>query len=211
MKICIATTQGGLDDQVCPVFGRCPTFTFVDVEEKEIKNVEVIPNEFAGAAGGAGIQAAQLVVNKGVQAVIAGNYGPNAHPILSQGGADAISVQGIGVKDAVTKYVDGELKPTDQPTVAKFGGMTGDSTGLGGGMGRGGGMGMGRGGGKGMGRGGGRGMGLGKGMWGTPTQSPSSVMPAQTKEQELQVLDDQTKQLEAQLSEIKRRIDELKK
>ena len=211
MKICVATTQGGLDDQVCPVFGRCPTFTFVDVEEKEIKNVEVIPNEFAGAAGGAGIQAAQLVVNKEANAVIAGNYGPNAFPILNQAGVDVVSVQGISVKDAVTKYLTEELKPIAQPTAPKFGGMAGGGTGLGGGMGRGGGRGMGMGGGKGMGRGGGRGMGIGKGMRGTLTQSPSTIMPAQTKEQELQVLDDQTKQLEEQLSEIKRRIDELKK
>jgi len=195
MKICIATNQGGLEDQVFPVFGRCPTFTFVDVEDKEIKNVEVIPNEFAGAMGGAGIQAAQLVANKGANVVIAGNYGPNAYPILNQAGISVVSAQG-NVKDVIMKHVNGELPEITQSTAPRFGGM---------GMGRGGGRGMGRGGGRGMGRGGGR------GMWSTSAQASSTTLPPQTKEQELQMLETQAKQLEEQLNEIKKRIDELKK
>ncbi len=195
MKICIATNQGGLEDQVFPVFGRCPTFTFVDMEDKEIKNVEVIPNEFAGAMGGAGIQAAQLVANKGANVVIAGNYGPNAYPILNQAGISVVSAQG-NVKDVIMKHVNGELPEITQSTAPRFGGM---------GMGRGGGRGMGRGGGRGMGRGGGR------GMWSTSAQASSTTLPPQTKEQELQMLETQAKQLEEQLNEIKKRIDELKK
>ena len=203
MKICIATNQGGLEDQVSPVFGRCPTFTFVDVEDKEIKNVEVIPNEFAGAMGGAGIQAAQLVANKGANVVIAGNYGPNAYPILNQAGISVVSAQG-NVKDVIMKHVNGELPEITQSTAPRFGGM---------GMGRGGGRGMGRGGGRGMGRGGGRGMGRGggRGMWSTSAQASSTTMPPQTKEEELQMLETQVRQLEEQLNEIKKRIDELKK
>ncbi len=152
MKICIATTKGGLDDQVSPVFGRCQTFTFVNVEGKEIKDVEVIPNEFAGAMGGAGIQAAQLVVNKGAEVVIAGNFGPNAFPILSQGNAKVISAQG-SVKEVVERYLKGELTAVEQPTSPEFSGRgMGQGQGAGMGLGRG----MGRGGGRGMGRGGGR-------------------------------------------------------
>lgn len=190
VKICIATTQGGLEDQVSPVFGRCPTFTFVETEGKEIKNVEVIQTQFAGAMGGAGIQAAQFVANKGANVVIAGNYGPNAFPILNQAGVDVVSMHGITVKDAVMKYLEGELKPIAQPSAPRFGGM---------------------GGGRGMGRGIGRGGGRGRGMWSTKTQTSVTVTPTQTKEQELQMLQNQTKQLEEQLREIKKRIDELKK
>ncbi|RLI91184.1 MAG: dinitrogenase iron-molybdenum cofactor [Candidatus Altiarchaeales archaeon] len=187
MRICIATNQGGLEDQVFPVFGRCPTFTFVDMEDKEIKNVEVIPNEFAGAMGGAGIQAAQLVTNKGANVVIAGNYGPNAYPILNQAGISVVSAQG-NVKEVVMKHVNGELPEITQSTAPRFGGM-----------------GMGRGGGRGMGRG------RGRGMWSTPAQASSTTLPPQTKEQELQMLKTRVEQLEEQLNEIKKRIDELKK
>jgi len=83
MKLLIASAgEGGLDDMVSPVFGRCPSYTIVEVENSQIKNVRVIPNQYASAAGGAGIQAAQLAANEGVTAVIASHFGPNATMIL---------------------------------------------------------------------------------------------------------------------------------
>lgn len=190
MKIVVATTAGGLDDTVSPVFGRCPTFTVVDVEGKKIKNSSVIQNQYAGATGGAGIQAAQLVINQGAKAVIAGNYGPNASMVFNQAGVEMISAQGISVRDAVTKYLEGELSPITAATMPMFGGM-----GIGGGRRR----------------GGGRGMGF---MQQTPMGPlitppiPTSQMP---KEQELQMLETQVKTLEQQLDQLKKRLEELKK
>ncbi|HEB84959.1 MAG TPA: hypothetical protein ENI92_08175, partial [Bacteroidetes bacterium] len=84
MRIVAATNRGGLDDTVSPVFGRCPTFTVLDAEGGEIVSHKVIQNPYAGAVGGAGIQAAQLVVNEGAEAVVAGSFGPNASNVLSQ-------------------------------------------------------------------------------------------------------------------------------
>ncbi|ODS36668.1 MAG: hypothetical protein A7316_02480 [Candidatus Altiarchaeales archaeon WOR_SM1_86-2] len=149
MKICAATTKGGLEDTVSAVFGRCATFTFVEVEGKEIKDTELVQNQFAGAMGGAGIQASQFVAGKGANVVIAGNYGPNAFPILSQAGVKVVSAQGMSVKDAVMKYLNGELQEISQPTGSAYAGMPGGGMGRAGGMGRGGGFGRGRGGGRG--------------------------------------------------------------
>ncbi len=123
MKICIATTTGGLEDQVAPVFGRCQKFTIVEAENNEIINTEVIENPSCSAAGGAGIQTAQMIANTGCNAVIAGNYGPNAFPILSQSGVKAITAQGVTVKDAVFRYLNGELNPVTQATAPRYGGM----------------------------------------------------------------------------------------
>lgn len=99
----IATSsQGGLDDLVSPVFGRAPTFTLVEMEGNEVKKVEVIQNTAAGGFRGVGIQAAQLVVNKGVNVVIAGNIGPNASMVLSQSGVRIVTgVSGIKARDAL--------------------------------------------------------------------------------------------------------------
>ena len=36
MKIAVSTTKGGLEDNVSQIFGRCPTFTLVEVNDKEI-------------------------------------------------------------------------------------------------------------------------------------------------------------------------------
>lgn len=115
MKIAVATMNGGLDDQVSPVFGRCPTYTIVEAEGKKIKGAGVIQNQFAAAMGGAGIQAAQYIATQGVNAVIAGNYGPNASAVLSQSNVEMIQAQGP-VKDSVDKYLNGELKPVTGPT-----------------------------------------------------------------------------------------------
>ncbi|ODS38925.1 hypothetical protein BEH94_06315 [Candidatus Altiarchaeales archaeon WOR_SM1_SCG] len=149
MKICVATDKGGLEDTVSAVFGRCPTYTFVEVEGKEIKDTEIVQNQFAGAAGGAGIQASQFVAGKGANVVIAGNYGPNAFPILNQAGVKVVSAAGISVKDAVMKYLNGELQDISQATGPAYGGMPGGGMGRGGGAGGGGGFGKGHGGGRG--------------------------------------------------------------
>jgi len=151
--------KGGLDDQVALVFGRCVNFTIVEVggkKTKKIKKTEVVANASAAARGGAGIQAAQLAVDKGIEVVIGGNFGPNAFRVLIAGGVDVVQAQGK-VKEVVEKYLEGELKPLDASTVSEFHGTPGAMLGRGqGGAGRGMGLG-GRGGGMGRGRGGGGG------------------------------------------------------
>ncbi len=114
MKIIVATNRGGLEDDVSPVFGRCQTFTIIEAEGSEIKNVEVVPNQFANAVHGAGIQAGQWVVNQKAKAVIAGNFGPNVSSILQQAGIEMIVAQGK-VKEVVEKYLRGELRSPSTP------------------------------------------------------------------------------------------------
>lgn len=109
MKIIVATAKGGMEDDVSPVFGRCQTFTVIEAEGNEIKNVEVVPNQFSAAIHGAGVQSAQWIVSQGAKAVISGNFGPNVTAILQQAGIDMIIAQGK-VKDVVEKYLRGELK-----------------------------------------------------------------------------------------------------
>ena len=136
MKIAIATTKGGLDDEVSPFFGRCPVFTLVDAEGTEIKNADVIQNESASATGGAGIQAAQSIAEMKVEAMLAGNFGPNAVRILSSAGIKMVQAQG-NVKEAVMKYLSGDLKPVSDSTVeGHFGMGAGMDQGQEGGMGQ---------------------------------------------------------------------------
>ena len=80
MKICVSSTANNLDAQLDPRFGRCPYLLIVDTETMQF---EAIPNLAAGTSGGAGIQAAQTIANKGAKVVITGNVGPNAFKALS--------------------------------------------------------------------------------------------------------------------------------
>ncbi len=149
MKICVASnSNGGLEDTVSMQFGRCPTFTVVEIEGNSIKNVYVIPNPGASAASGAGMLAGQAVVNEGCEVAIAGAIGPNSAQVLTMGGVKMYTSPAVKVRDAINMYIQGELPLAQSSGGPGMGGM-----GPGGGMGRG----MGRGRGRGMGRGYGRG------------------------------------------------------
>lgn len=198
-KIAVATQQGGLEDQVSSVFGRCQTFTFVDFEGSEIKNVEVEQNQYADAMGGSGIQAAGFVANRGVEAVLVGDVGPNVTSVLNQSGVEIFSASGMKVKDAIHKYLDGDLQSISQKNPPT-------TSGSGRGIGR-------RGGGRGMGRGGGGGMGRGMGYQ-RPIQQPSGGQTQETQaneEDRLQKLEDRMGNLENQLNKIGDKLEDLKK
>jgi len=206
MRIAITATGPTLDAEVDPRFGRCQYFIIVDPETLEF---EALENSSAIAAGGAGISAGQTIAGKGVEAVLTGNFGPNAYQVLSAAGLQLISGVSGKVRDAVQAYKSGQFEATSQPNVdAHFGmGATpGMGAGTGSGMGGGGtgrGMGMGRGMGRGMGMGGG----MGAGMMPPVSPAPQPVSP----EQELEALKAQSQALAQQLAEIQRHIEELEK
>lgn len=83
MKLAIATDGTTLESEVCPSFGRTETFLIVDTETLE---VEVMPNAAAQAQGGAGILAAQSLVDAGVDAAVALYLGQNAADVLNAAG-----------------------------------------------------------------------------------------------------------------------------
>jgi predicted Fe-Mo cluster-binding NifX family protein len=202
MKVAVSSTGPDLTDQVDPRFGRCQYLIFVDTETLQFEATE---NANIAAGGGAGIATAQAVVNKGAQAVLTGNCGPNAHQVLSSAGIQvATGVTGI-VREAIEGYKAGQFQSASEPTVGAHFGM-----GLGGGMGPGMGAGMRPGGGGGMGRGMGRGMGMGMGrgvMPVGPPPPPQSVSPAE----EIEALKAHAEMMAQQVGEIQRRIEELEK
>lgn len=138
MKIAVSATGPGLESQVDVRFGRCPNFVIVEVEDKKIKGSEDIQNTATSQMGGAGISAAQLVADKGTKAIITGNMGPRAFNVFEQLGIDIYQGSGT-VKEAVEKFIKGELKKIGEATGPRFMGMPGkgQGTGMGPGMGQG--------------------------------------------------------------------------
>ncbi len=118
--ICVTSQGDSLNSNVDPRFGRCQYFIIVNTETMHF---EVIKNPNISGVGGVGIQSAQLITNKGVQAVLTGNIGPNAFQTLQAGGIEIITgVEGI-VKEVVEKYREGRFKSTLAPTVQPKSGM----------------------------------------------------------------------------------------
>ena len=128
MKICVTATAASLDAQIDPRFGRCSYFVIVDSETMQF---EAIPNTAAGVSGGAGIQAAQTIANKGVKMLITGNVGPKAFQALSAAGIEVATGAFGTVREAVEKFKRGELSTTGAPTVGGHFGMGGRAGGRG--------------------------------------------------------------------------------
>ena len=119
MNIAITATEPSLDAKVDPRFGRCPYFLIVDTDTLEFEAVE---NSNVMLGGGAGIQSAQLMGEKGVQFVLTGNCGPNAYQTLSAAGIGVIVGCGGSVADVVEQFKAGQLDAVGAPNVAaKFG------------------------------------------------------------------------------------------
>ncbi len=207
MKICVTATAGDLNAQVDPRFGRCQYFVIVDSETMAF---EAMANEAIAAPGGAGIQAAQTMVNKGVDVVISGNIGPNAFQVLSTAGVKIATGAYGTVQEATEMYKSGKLGETGASTVAAHAGMGATAPGGGFGMG----MGGGRGGGGGRGMGRGMGLGMQQPMPSQPQpqpQAPQAPITPRTKEEEIEELLNMANRLEKDLEEVKNRIEELKR
>ena len=196
MRVAISSTGDNLSSPVSPVFGRCPAYVFVDTDTLEF---ESFPNAAMSAAGGAGIQAAQMVADQGAQAVITGNVGPNAFNVLASAGIQIYLTQSGTAQQAVEALKAGQLQSLGGPSAGMHAGM---------GMGRG----MGRGMGQGMGRGMGQGMGAGWPAYGAgaPAAPPpgASAAPAQAGMEDLKT---QMAELRQQLAQVLDRIDKLDK
>lgn len=119
MRIAVSADGPDLDAPASPVFGRCPVYVFVDTETMAFEAVE---NSAANAPGGAGIQAAQLVVERGAQAVVTGTGGPNAFNVLQAAGVEVYPFAGGTVRQAVEAYRAGRLQPAGAATSAQHAG-----------------------------------------------------------------------------------------
>jgi predicted Fe-Mo cluster-binding NifX family protein len=114
MKIAISAKANNMESEVDPRFGRCNFFLLVDTETMEF---EAISNQAGQAMGGAGVKAAQLVIDSGAEAVISGNFGPNAFQTLSAANVKLYNGAQGTIKDTVEKYKKGELKESGNSTV----------------------------------------------------------------------------------------------
>lgn len=93
MKIAFTSTGKEMTSTLDPRFGRCAYFVFYDTDTGD---TQAVPNDGVSASGGAGIAAAQQVINNNVDAVVTGAVGPNAFNGLK---ASGIAVYKCGQTD----------------------------------------------------------------------------------------------------------------
>ena len=82
MKIAIPMEEKSINSSICVTFGRAPYFLIFDTDTGEETYME---NPAAAAQGGAGIKAAQAVIDAGMEAVILPRLGQNAAEVFEAG------------------------------------------------------------------------------------------------------------------------------
>ena len=101
-----------------------PFFLIVETDDMSF---EVVDNASQELGQGAGIQSARLMADKGVQHVLTGNCGPNAHQTLSAVGIDVIVGCNGTVQGVIEQFKAGQFKPAGQPNVPGHAGMGADN------------------------------------------------------------------------------------
>jgi predicted Fe-Mo cluster-binding NifX family protein len=114
MKIILTTTSSSIDAEVDARFGRGAFFIVVDSDTLEW---QAHPNPGVGASGGAGTLAAQFVSSLKVEAVISGDFGPNAYNALQAAGvAMYLFDDSCTGRESVEHFKAGQLERVGTPT-----------------------------------------------------------------------------------------------
>ena len=109
MKVVVTAQGRDLDSLVDPRFGRARYFVLIDTATGQFTAHDNVQN--LNAPQGAGIQAAQTVVQLGAEAVLTGNVGPKAFATL-QAGRVVIHPGATGtVRQALEELRSGRLQP----------------------------------------------------------------------------------------------------
>lgn len=99
MKIAIPVNENNMNTTVCMSFGRTPYFLIHDTNSKADT---FLANAAANASGGAGIQAAQMIADNKVEALLAPRCGGNA--------ADVLNAANIKIYKTVSYSLDESIK-----------------------------------------------------------------------------------------------------
>jgi predicted Fe-Mo cluster-binding NifX family protein len=107
MKLAFTGGTPQYETQLERRFGRCAYFIIVDTETRAWESFQ---NPAINARGGAGTQAAQFLANQGVEAVVSGDYGPNAFTALDAASIQMYSAQGGQAETLVDDFLAGRLE-----------------------------------------------------------------------------------------------------
>jgi len=99
MKVAISTDG----EYVSPHFGRCPSFTIVEMEEGKVLNKEIIDNP-----GHTPAFLPQFLYDKGINYIIAGGMGGRAEALFSEKGIETM----VGISGRVDEVINEMIKGT---------------------------------------------------------------------------------------------------
>lgn len=111
MKIAIPVDERNIETGVCVSFGRAPYFLIYDSETREI---EFLDNSAAASTGGAGIKAAQVIVDSKVGGLLTPRCGENAANVLKAADIKLYKTSGDSAKANIDAFIAGTLAVLDE-------------------------------------------------------------------------------------------------
>lgn len=106
MKIATPIEDKTLETNVCQSFGRTLFFLIYDTETKESVFLD---NSAAASQGGAGIKAAQMIVDNKAGALLTPRCGENAAEVTKAADIKIYKTMGASVMDNINAFIDGKL------------------------------------------------------------------------------------------------------
>lgn len=108
MRIAVSVeTNNELESVVAHHFGRCPFFAIVDMEGRDVKTVQVIDNPFYN--GHQPGQVPGFINEQKANVMLSGGMGGRAIEFFQQFGIEAATGADGTVRQALEKYLGGEL------------------------------------------------------------------------------------------------------
>jgi len=106
MKIAMPVDDKSIETSISQSFGRAPYFLIYDTESKESIFLD---NSAAASQGGAGIKAAQTIVDNKVAALLTPRCGENAAEVINKANIQMFKVINDSIKDNIEALKDGKL------------------------------------------------------------------------------------------------------
>jgi len=106
MKVAVPADVKSLETAVCRSFGRAPYYLIHDLQT----NISVfIENPAARSQGGAGVQAAQILVDQQLDAVLTPRLGRNAAEVIQAAGIQIYQSMNRSLRENLDAFSEGKL------------------------------------------------------------------------------------------------------
>lgn len=106
MKIAIPVNEKNTETSVCISFGRTPYFLIYNSETKE--NI-FIDNTAIASQGGAGIKAAQTLVDENIQILLTPRCGENAANVINSAKIQIYKTVNNSAQENINAFLEGKL------------------------------------------------------------------------------------------------------
>jgi len=109
MKIAFASENNqGLRGSLSLHFGRCPYYTFVNVDGDQVADVQVLANPYFNSHVPGAVP--EFIKSHNVHVMIAGGMGPRAIQLFNQFGIEVVTTSAQWLlEDLLTAYLRGEI------------------------------------------------------------------------------------------------------